>query len=139
MQIINVSKGVRGFVRLADYAIRWVRMVTEKAKHKARVLAFWQKHGLAATIEAFGVKRRTLFVWKSQIKTGGGKLEALNEGSKRPKHIRTRVWSDEIKNEIKNEPMNENKNEPMNENKPMNENEPINKNKPMNKNINTNK
>lgn len=101
MQIINVSKGIRGFVSLANYAIRWARMVTEKAKLKARILAFWQKHGLAATTEAFTVKRRTLFVWKSQLKKGKGKFEALNEESKRPKNIRKRLWPDEIKNEIK--------------------------------------
>ena len=101
MQIHRISYGIKGFVKLANYAIRWSRMVTDKAKRKARILAFWQKHGLEATIEAFGVKRRTLYLWKSKQKKGGGSLEALNEKSKRPKSVRRRAWPDEIKGEIK--------------------------------------
>ncbi len=101
MQIHRISYGLKGFVRLADYAIRWTRMVTDKAKRKARILAFWQKHGLKATIEAFGVKRRTLYCWKSQQKKGGGSLEALNEKSKRPKSVRRREWPEAVKREIR--------------------------------------
>lgn len=76
-------------------------MVTDKAKHKARVLAFWQKHGLEASVEAFGVKRRTLFLWKHQQKNGGGSFEALNEQSKRPLHVRCRVWPEAVIVEIR--------------------------------------
>jgi transposase InsO family protein len=76
-------------------------MVTDKAKRKARILAFWQKHGLEATIEAFDVKRRTLFLWKSQQKKGGGSLESLNEKSRRPKNLRRREWPEEVKHEIR--------------------------------------
>lgn len=101
MQIHRLSYGVRGFVRLADYALRWARMLTDKAKHKVRVLAFWQKHGLAATRDAFVVKRRTLFLWKNQLQKGGGQLEALNEKSTKPHHVRKREWSPDIIAEIK--------------------------------------
>lgn len=101
MQIKRISYGVRGFVRLHSYAIRWSRMVTDKAKRKARILAFWQKHGLEATVEAFDVKRRTLYLWKAQQKNGGGKLEALNERSKRPKNVRQREWPLPITAEIR--------------------------------------
>ena len=61
MQIHNYSYRIRGFSRLADYAIRW-DMLSDKAKHKARVLSFWAKHGLEATMEAFEVKGRTLLL-----------------------------------------------------------------------------
>ncbi len=101
MQVQRLSYGIKGFVRITDYAIRWLRMVTEKAKQKAKILSFWQAHGLKATIDAFGVKRRTLFGWKQQQRLSGGKLEGLNEKSKRPKKIRTREWPLEIKQEIK--------------------------------------
>ncbi len=85
MQIRDFSFRIWGFFRLADFTIRWEDMVSEKAKHKARVLTFWAKHGAEATEEAFGVKRRTLYYWTGQVmKGGGGKLEALNEGSKPP-------------------------------------------------------
>lgn len=101
MQIHRISYGVRGFGHLADYALRWARMLTDKAKHKAKVLSFWDKHGLEATLDAFAVKKRTLFDWKRQLKQGGGQLEALNEKSKRPKNIRSRVWPLDIIAEIK--------------------------------------
>lgn len=101
MQIHRLSYRVRGFVRLADYAIRWTRMVTEKAKHKLRVLAFWQKHSLKAAVDAFGVKERTLYSWKSKLKKGNGNHEALNDKSRRPKNVRKRNWHQDIKEKIK--------------------------------------
>jgi len=101
MQIHRVGYRVRGFVRLHNYTIRWLRMVTDKAKEKARILAFWEKHGIEATTEAFGTKRRTLFLWKSRQKQGNGSLEVLNERSKRPKTVRRREWPTEIVTEIR--------------------------------------
>lgn len=76
-------------------------MITDKAKHKYKVLAFWGKHGLEATVEAFGVKKRTLYDWKKRLKEGGNKPEALNEKTKAPKTRRKRIWPLEILNEIK--------------------------------------
>ena len=60
-------------------------MITDKAKHKARVLAFWEKHGLTATLDAFPSKRSTLFNWKKQLKQGQGKLELLNDEQRTPR------------------------------------------------------
>ncbi|MBI1888733.1 MAG: transposase [Candidatus Spechtbacteria bacterium] len=76
-------------------------MITPKALHKARVLAFWEKHGMQATMEAFTVKRSTLFSWKKQQKEGKGKLEALNERPKTPQNKRKRSWPMQITYEIK--------------------------------------
>src|SRR3989344_2803383 len=84
MQIHRISYGIRGFGRITSYAIRYTRMVTNKAKHKAQVLAFWTKHGLEATLDAFSVKKRTLYYWQAQLKKGGGQLEALNDKSRKP-------------------------------------------------------
>lgn len=75
-------------------------MITEKAKQKYRILCFWDKHGLEATVEAFNVKKRTLYDWKNKLKKGGNKPEALNEKSKAPKTKRKRIWPPEIINEI---------------------------------------
>lgn len=103
MQIHRISFRVRGFAKLNDYALRCAYMITEKAKHKARVLAFWDKHGRIAAEEAFGVTKKTLYNWKNQLKVGGGKLESLNDRSKRPKKIRSRrfEWPQSVKAEIK--------------------------------------
>ena len=100
MRIFNKFRGTRGFLSTGHNALRWAYMITEKAKHKYRVLCFWDKHGLDATIEAFNVKSRTLYDWKKKLRQGGGKPEALNERSKAPRIRRKRTWSMEILNEI---------------------------------------
>jgi len=76
-------------------------VIQEKAKQKARILTFWRVHGLAATLDAFSFKRRALFVWQRKLKAGGGKLEALNNGSRKPKTKRRRIWSSLAIEEIK--------------------------------------
>jgi transposase InsO family protein len=76
-------------------------MITEKAKYRVKVLSFWEKHGLQATIDAFDHKERTLYLWKKKLKEGNGKLESLNEKSRKPHNIRKRNWSEKIINEIK--------------------------------------
>jgi len=93
--------GVKGFVKLYEYALKWAYMITDKAKHKARVLAFWEKHGLTATLDAFPSKRSTLFNWKKQLKQGQGKLELLNDEQRTPRVKRKRIWPETIINEIK--------------------------------------
>lgn len=90
MRILRLSYGVRGFVRLNAYAVRWAHMIAKTAKDRARILAFWERHGVEATKEAFGAKRSTLHAWKRQLTKGGGMLEALNPGSTRPKKTRSR-------------------------------------------------
>lgn len=76
-------------------------MISEKAKERCRILSFWEKHGITATEEAFTIRRRTLFNWQKKLKEGGGKLEALNSGSRAPKHRRRRLWDEGILEEIK--------------------------------------
>jgi transposase InsO family protein len=75
-------------------------MITEEAKQRARIISFWKKYGLAATEEAYGVKRRTLFLWQKNLKDGGGKLEALNCGSRAPNNKRKRRYDHRIVGEI---------------------------------------
>jgi transposase InsO family protein len=65
-------------------------MITEEAKHRVRILAFWEKHGLDATKEAFGVGRATLFRWQKELRNTKGKLEGLNNKSTAPKKKRKR-------------------------------------------------
>lgn len=101
MRIFSVFKGTRGFVVGAERAIRFAYMISEAAKKRARILTFWQTHGLAATVDAHGVKRRTLFLWKRKLVEGRGKLESLNPGSRAPKTRRKRLWSAAVIEEIK--------------------------------------
>ena len=75
--------------------------MTDKAKKKFEILVFWEKHGLPATMDAFKVKRRTLFLWKRQLKEGYGKPIALEEKSRTPIYKRIRAWPLPILEEIK--------------------------------------
>jgi transposase InsO family protein len=76
-------------------------MVSEKALKKARILIFWEKHGLTPTLDAFPVKKRALYLWKAKWDKAGGKLEALNDVSRAPKTKRVRVWDEKVIAEIK--------------------------------------
>jgi len=93
--------GIKGFLTIYKDALRYRYMITQKALHKFKVLVFWEKHGIQAAIDAFGVKRRTLFYWKSLFEKGGRKPEALNEKKTIPKTKRRRIWPYEIRAEIK--------------------------------------
>lgn len=92
--------GVKGFVTAYQDGVVW-RMLTQKAKDKAKALVFWEKHGLRATIDAFSAKRSTLFEWKKQLKEGQGKLVSLNEKKRTPKRTRKRDWPFEVREKIK--------------------------------------
>ncbi len=76
-------------------------MISDKALYKYKVLKFWKKYGLNATIEAFEIKRRILFYWKKQLQEGEGFPEALNERSRRPHKLRHRKWPKVIVDEIR--------------------------------------
>lgn len=91
--------GIKGFLTVYEDGLRY-RMLTEKAKYKAKVLGFWGKHGLEATMDAFPVKRSALFEWKKKLADGGGKLESLNEKKRIPKNRRKREWSLEVRQQI---------------------------------------
>ena len=101
MRTHNRFTGTKGLVATWERMIRFRDMITEQAKQRTRILAFWKKHGTEAVEEAFGTKRRTLFNWQKNLKVGGGKLEALNLKTTAPKNKRKRLWDVRILEEIK--------------------------------------
>lgn len=100
MRLRYVGYKIRGFYRLADYALRW-GMIAKSAQRRLEILGFWQRHGLAATQEAFGVSRRTLFGWRAQLRQQGGNPAALVPRSTAPKQRRQRQWPAPIVAEIR--------------------------------------
>jgi transposase InsO family protein len=100
MRIFNKFKGTKGFISNWERLIRFRYMITEKAKKRCRVLAFWERHGTEATGEAFRVSSRTLFRWQRALKKNLGKLEGLNPKTTAPKNRRIRKVSEEIFNNI---------------------------------------
>src|ERR1041385_4144925 len=101
MRIFSINRGVVGSRTLQEYAIRFAYMISEVAKKRAKILTFWKDHGLKATIDAYGVHRRTLFTWQKRLKSDKGKLESLNARSRARTVRRQRIWSPRIIEEIK--------------------------------------
>ena len=93
--------GIKGILTVYNQYLKYKYMISEKALKRMRILVFWERHGLEATMEAFGVKRRTLFAWKKRFKNSGSKIEGLNELSRAPQTKRTRIWPDKVIAEIK--------------------------------------
>lgn len=103
MKIFNKFRGTKGFITIWERVIRFRYMITQVAKERCRILAFWEKHGDAATMEAFKVSRRTLFRWQKKLEVSLGKLEGLNKGSTTRKRKNKREVSEKIKQFIINE------------------------------------
>jgi transposase-like protein len=100
MQFQPVGYRVNGFYRVSAYALRW-SMVSERARQRLKILAFWEKHGLAATQDAFGVSRRTLYAWRQRYRQAAQNVVALEPRSRAPKHRRQRQWPKAVVDEIK--------------------------------------
>ena len=103
MRQFNKLKNTKGFITIWERVIRFKYMITEQAKERCRILAFWEKYGDLATKEAFKVSRPTLYRWQSDLKKGDGNLEALNKKSTIPKNKRKRIIPKEVEDFIVNE------------------------------------
>ncbi len=93
--------GARGLVGAYNDYVKCQYMISEKAKYRVRVLIFWEKHGLLATLDAFPYQKSTLYSWRQAWIKGGRKIEALNEKSRAPQKKRKRSWPIEVISEIK--------------------------------------
>ena len=83
---------IRGAARLYADTLRWHHMATERAKRRLTIIAFWEKHGVEATVDAFHVSRRTLYRWKAKLKVAHGHVDGLNEKSTAPQRRRRREY-----------------------------------------------
>lgn len=97
MRITHVLKNTRGFAKAAQSALKW-RSMRNKAEveRRVKILTFWQKHGLEAAKEAFGVSRATLFRWQQILDQSRGNLSSLDPLSTAPKQTRVRSISPEL-------------------------------------------
>ena len=101
MKIHSKYRGIKGFVTVYNRAVRCAYMITKQAKERLKILNHWKKHGLSSAMDAFSVSRRTLFNWKELLKSGNGKIDALNPGKRTPQKKRKRIWDFRILDEIK--------------------------------------
>ncbi len=91
MQIHHVGYRIRGFYRLTQFGHRW-GMIPHEAHHRLKILHFCARHGPAATGEAFGVSRRTLYRWQRALTQAGGDPQALAVRSRAPHRRRQATW-----------------------------------------------
>jgi hypothetical protein len=100
MQIHRDGYRIRGFYRVAALGHLWE--VTPKDAHRRlEILRFFDKHGLAATRDAFGVSRRTLYRWKAALKAQGGNPAALAAQSCAPRKRRVPKADPRLVSEIR--------------------------------------
>ena len=100
MQQRWIGYRVKGFAGLVRYADR-MHAISVTAAHRLRALNFWAKHGLAATMDAFGVSRRTLFGWKAAYADAKGNTAALDNQSRAPRNRRVRAcWDAGVLNQL---------------------------------------
>jgi len=99
MQQIFKYKYIRGFGKMYEYSKKHTYMITKSALKRYLILCFWGKHGLEATIDAWGAKRSTLYYWK-QLHHEGGKA-GLSLGSTQPHKKRGKKWDWRIVEEIR--------------------------------------
>lgn len=100
MRQFNKFANTKGFVSTWYQVLRFRYMITEQAKYRCRVLAFWEKHGIEATKEAFHLSQRTLYRWQRALRQNAGKLDGLNPKSTAPLGRRKRIIADDLKRAI---------------------------------------
>ena len=91
MHQFNMFKDTKGFLSIADYVLRFTHMITNKAQHKARILTFWDLHGIDAACDHAQRSKSTLYRWKKQLEDSGGKLESLNDNRTNQAKKRKRI------------------------------------------------
>jgi putative transposase len=101
MQVIFKYKGITGFGRMYGYSLKYNHMITKSVRRRHKILMFWQKHGLSATKDAYGISRSTLYEWRRIYRTNSSDIQALDPKSQAPLRKRKRKVNSLIINEIK--------------------------------------
>lgn len=101
MRQFNIFRGTKGWLWLYERQLRLASMNNQQeAEKRLRILIFWEKHGDAATQEAFTVSRRTLYNWQAALRSAAGKLNGLDKRSTAPHVRRTRRIIPELEERI---------------------------------------
>lgn len=97
MRIHNTLKNTQGFATAYHAAIRFRDMRNKaEVERRIKILTFWQTHGETATRDAFGVSRRSLYRWRSELAHAHGNITALDPKSTAPKRTRTLTYTPEL-------------------------------------------
>ncbi len=96
MRVFRVYQGIPGFVRLYKYSVIMTEKITDKAKWRVKVLNFFEKYGLRATEEAFGVKKSSIYKWRKLLRDNGGRIEVLCDRSRAPRRRRKAGYDNRV-------------------------------------------
>jgi len=72
----------------------------EVAKYRLKVISHYQQFGIKSTLDAYPVKRSTVFLWFKKLKDGQGRLISLIPQSTRPHRVRQMMVDPRIIKEI---------------------------------------
>jgi putative transposase len=82
-ELYNLSK-LNGLVNHPRY---------EEIKRRLKIINFYDRYGLSATKEAYGVSRSTIYLWKKKVREADGDIRALAPQSKAPRKKREKKWN----------------------------------------------
>ena len=91
MHVHHAGFRIKGLYRVTQFGPRW-EMTPNEAQHRLTMLQFLARHGLAATGEAVGVSRRTLYRWKRGFTQADGDPRAWAAHSIAPPRRRQSMW-----------------------------------------------
>ncbi len=75
--------------------------ITAEATRRLEILKFRDKHGIAATLDAHKVSKRTLYRWQQFDRQARGIVTALSNQSRAPKRRRTQSWPHEVMTKLR--------------------------------------
>lgn len=85
--ILSRIRGLKGVMPMISSLRKFSE--DEVAQERMKILLFYETYGEHATQEAFGVTRKTIWVWRKRLTTGNNHLVVLAPTSTRPKTLRT--------------------------------------------------
>ena len=91
MRLIFSRNFTSGYNRCMNY----IQDITDhpqkdEIERRVKVIYFFDKYGVDAMREAYGISRSTVYLWKKRLKDSGGKLSRLAAGNRAPKKRRKR-------------------------------------------------
>ena len=100
MQTDYLFNGIKGYAYIKRFSYLF-EMKNKEANERYKILQFYDKYGLNATIEAFNISRRTIYRWKEKLKKNHNQINSLNSKSTKPKKKRESSVSKDLIVEIK--------------------------------------
>lgn len=97
MRQIYIESYFKKYKQLLDYNWLINHPRYEVIEKRIRVIEFFDKYGIEATREAFGVGRSNIYLWKKRLRESNNDLLSLVPGSRVPKNKRKReVWKEVV-------------------------------------------